>query len=102
MKKGDSLEIHFIYAPRSKDEAIFLNELKTRAAGLGNTTLYRLFLDKGGFAPADVAKEKLPEALTTYEFFICGTKQIVEGLLRNLRKEGVKRSRIHTEAFEFR
>lgn len=102
MDKGDDREVHFVYASRNEEEAIFLDELKARAEDLGNVTLHPLFSDKGEFARVDVAKEKLPEALTNYEYFICGPKPMVEGLMRDLKKEGIKRSQIHTEAFEFR
>ena len=102
MKKGDDRQIHFVYASRNKEEAIFLDELKACAAELGNITLYPLFSDKGEFARVDVAKEKLPEPLGAYEYFICGPKPMVDGLMKDLKKEGVRRAKIHTEAFEFR
>ncbi|MEM9627782.1 MAG: ferric reductase-like transmembrane domain-containing protein [Pseudomonadota bacterium] len=102
MEEGDDREIHFAYAARNKEEAIFLDELKSFAADLGNVTLYPLFSDEGDFARIDIAKERLPDQLSEYEYFICGPKPMVDGLMRDLRKEGVKRKRIHVEAFEFR
>ncbi len=102
MEKGDDRQIHFVYASRNKKEAIFLDELKARAAELGNIILYPLFSDEGEFARVDVAKEKLPEPLGSYEYFICGPKPMVDSLMKGLKQEGVQRTRIHTEAFEFR
>ena len=76
--------------------------LEARAAELGNVTLIPLFSDDGNFARGDKMKENLPDPLSTYEYFMCGPKPMVDGLMKDLRKEGVSRKKIHTEAFEFR
>ncbi len=102
MEKGDPRQIHLVYAAREAQDAIFLDELKTRAAELGSVTLVPLFSDEGNFARVDVMKQKLPDPLDSYDYFMCGPKQMVDGLMSDLRKEGVPRARIHTEAFEFR
>lgn len=102
MEVDDDRQIHFVYAARSKEEALFLDELTCRASELGNITLYPLFSDVGEFARVEIAKELLPGALDSFEYFICGPKPMVDGLMRDLKKEGVHRSKIHTEAFEFR
>ena len=102
MEPGDSRQIHLVYAAREKNDAIFLEELEARAAELGNVTLVPLFSDEGNFARVDMMKVKLPDPLGTYDYFLCGPKPMVDGLVKGLRKEGVQRHRIHTEAFEFR
>lgn len=102
MQKGDDRRIHLVYAAREEQDAIFLDELKTRAAELGNVTLVPLFSDEGNFARVDIMKTKLPDPLGTYDYFMCGPKPMVDGLMADLKKEGVARERIHTEAFEFR
>ena len=102
MDDGDDRDIHFAYAARNKEEALFLDELEAMAAERNNLTLYPLFSDEGDFARIDVAKERLPGTLTDYEYFICGPKPMVEGLMKDLKTEGVKRKAIHVEAFEFR
>ena len=76
--------------------------MKDRAAKLGNVTLVPLFSDEGNFARVDMMKQKLPDPLGTYDFFMCGPRPMIDGLIKDLRKEGVGRDRIHTEAFEFR
>jgi predicted ferric reductase len=65
-------------------------------------TLVPLFSDEGNFARVDMMKQKLPDPLDTYEYFMCGPKPMVDGIMKDLREEGVVRNRIHTEAFEFR
>lgn len=102
MEHGDRRQIHLVYAAREAQDAIFLEELKDRAAALGNVTLVPLFSDEGNFARVDMMKQKLPDPLDSYHYFMCGPKPMVEGITKGLRAEGVIRSNIHTEAFEFR
>lgn len=102
MQPGDPRQIHLVYAAREEKDAIFLDELKTRAAELGNVTLVPLFSDEGNFARVDMMQEKLPDALESYDYFMCGPKPMIDGLMQDLKKAGVPRARIHTEAFEFR
>lgn len=102
MQPDDDRQIHLVYAAREKQEAIFLEELEARAAELGNLTVVPLFSDEGNFARVDMMEEKLPDPLPSYEFFMCGPRPMVEGLRKDLKKAGVARSQIHTEAFEFR
>ena len=102
LEEDDSREIHFAYAARNKEEALFLDELTAIATERENATLYPLFSDEGDFARIDMAKKRLPSQLTDYEYFIYGLKPMVDGLVKDLKKEGVKRKRIHVEAFEFR
>lgn len=102
MKVGDDRQIHLVYAARDENDAIFLEELRERARLLSNVTLVPLFSDAGNFARVDMMKTKLPDPLNTYDYFLCGPKPMINGLMKDLKKEGVKRSRIYTEAFEFR
>lgn len=102
MKPGDDRKVTFIYAARNERDAIFLDELKTRSTELGNVELVSLFSDQGEFARVEVIQQKLPEPFTNYDYFLCGPKPMVEGIIADLRKAGVPRTRIHTEAFEFR
>lgn len=102
MTEDDDRDIHLVYAARDIKDAIFLEELKERAAALGNVKLVPLFSDEGNFARVDIMKTKLTDPLDTYDYFLCGPKPMVNGLIRDLGAEGVTRARIHTEAFEFR
>lgn len=102
MENDDDRHIHLVYAAREEQDAIFLDELKARAAELGNITLIPLFSEDGNFARVDKMKENLPDPLGSYEFFMCGPKPMIDGLMKDLKKEGVGRKNIHTEAFEFR
>ncbi|ABD56656.1 ferredoxin reductase family protein [Jannaschia sp. CCS1] len=102
MEPGDPRNIHLVYAAREEQDAIFLDELKARAAELGNVKLISLFSDNGEFARVDIMKQKLPDPLGTYDYFMCGPKPMIETIMKDLKAEGVGRSKIHTEAFEFR
>ena len=102
MDKGDNRNITFVYATRNKDEALFLDEIQTQANDLGNFRVISLLSDEGNFANIDVLKDTLDKALKEYDYFMCGPKPMVDGLMKDLKKSGVQRRRIHTEAFEFR
>ncbi len=102
MEPGDERDIHLVYAAREAQEAIFLDELRDHASRLENVTLVSLFSDEGNFARVDMMKQKLPDPLESYEYFMCGPKPMVDGIMKDLKAEGVPRDKIHTEAFEFR
>lgn len=76
--------------------------MKARAAELGNVTLVPLSSDQGEFARVNIMKERLSLPLTSYDYFLCGPKPMVDGLVSDLRKAKVRRQLIHIEAFEFR
>lgn len=102
MEEGDGRNIHLVYAARSADEALFLEELRDHAARVGNVKVIPLFSEEGQFARVDVMQEKLPDPLSSYDFFMCGPKPMLDGLIADLKKHGVGQEKIHTEAFEFR
>ncbi|MCP4303523.1 MAG: hypothetical protein GY788_01290 [bacterium] len=102
MQPGDRRDITFVYAVREKAEAAFLDEITRKAEELGNVKVVVLESNEGQFARVDVMKEKLAGVLNDYDFFLCGPKPMVNGITKDLRKEGVPTKKIHTEAFEFR
>lgn len=102
MQAGDPRQIHLVYAARNETDAIFLPELKERAKELGNVTIVPLFSDQKHFANVEAMKTRLPDALDTYEYFMCGPKPMTSAIMKDLKKAGVPRAKIHTEAFEFR
>lgn len=102
MDKGDNRNITFVYATRNKDEALFLNEIQTQANDLGNFRLNSLLSDEGNLANIDVLHDTLDKALKEYDYFMCGPKPMLDGLMKDLKESGVQRRRVHTEAFEFR
>ena len=102
MESGDARKVHLVYAARSADEALYLDELQEHEKRLGNVKIIPLFSDDGDFARVDAMQEKLPDPLASYDFFLCGPKPMLDGLMADLKKQGVGRANIHTEAFEFR
>ncbi len=102
MEPGDDREIVLVYAVRETKEAVFLDEIRERAATLGNVKVVLLQSNLGEFVRVDMMKTKLAEPLPGYEFFLCGPKPMVNGLVRDLGRAKVPRARIHTEAFELR
>ena len=102
MDKGDNRNVTFVYATRNKDEALFLDEIQKQADDLGNFRIISLLSDEGNFANIDVLKDTLDQSLKDYDYFMCGPKPMIDGLMKDLKASGVQRRRIHTEAFEFR
>ncbi|SIO15888.1 Predicted ferric reductase [Parasphingorhabdus marina DSM 22363] len=102
MQPDDVREVTLVYAVREKDEALFLDELLAKAAEMTNFRLVLLQSNEGEFARVDKMKENLSEPLSEYGYFLCGPKPMINGLTRDMRKAGVSRDAIHTEAFEFR
>ena len=102
MDKGDDRNVTFVYATRNKDEALFLDEIQKQANDLGTFRVISLLSDEGNFANIDVLKDTLDQPLTDYDYFMCGPKPMIDGLMKDLKASGVQRRRIHTEAFEFR
>ena len=79
-----------------------MNEIQKQADDLGNFRVISLLSDEGNFANIDVLNDTLDKALKEYDYFMCGPKPMVNGLMTDLKKSGVQRRRIHTETFEFR
>lgn len=102
MKTNDPRHIHLVYAVREASEALFLDELNEICANLPGVKIHPLYSDQNEFTRVDIMKERLPDPLRTYDYFMCGPKPMIDGLTRDLKSEGVARSSIHTEAFEFR
>ena len=102
LKADDAREITLVYAVREEKEALFLDELLQRAADHPNLKVVSLYSNQGEFARVDIMKTKIDGALTDYDFFLCGPKPMLKGLIKALKAEGVPSKSVHTEAFEFR
>ena len=102
MGLDDDRDIHLVYAVREKKEALFLDEISSKVSQLTGFKLVLLESKLGDYARVDIMKTKLPAPISEYDYYLCGPKSMVNGISNDLRKEGIVRSRIHTEAFEFR
>lgn len=102
MKKDDPREVILLYGVREKSEALFHDELEEIAKGHPKTKLVLLESNKGQFAKVEIMKTKLESSIKSYDYFLCGPKPMINGIVKDLVKEGVSRDKIHTEAFEFR
>lgn len=100
--KNDPREIMLIYGVREQKEALFLDEIKKLAKALPKTKIVLLESNKGQFAKIQMMKNKLKLPLESYEYFLCGPKTMINGVIKDLKNEGIPREKIHSEAFEFR
>lgn len=102
MAPDDTREIVLVYGVREEKEALFYNELRTFEKNLPNFKLVLLQSNKGEFAKVDIMMSKLAEPLGSYDYFLCGPRPMIDGVMKDLRKAGVGRTKLHSEAFEFR
>lgn len=102
MQPDDPRQLLLVYAVRDKAEALFLAELRQCEATIAGLRLVLLQSNRGEFAKIDTIRENAGFATQDAEYFLCGPKPMVTGLKKSLRTAGVSRSRIHSEAFEFR
>ena len=102
MQPDDPRQVLLVYALREKAEALFLDELRRCEAAIAGLRLALLQSNRGDFANIDTIRENVGFATQDAEYFLCGPKPMVTSLKKSLRAAGVSRSKIHSEAFEFR
>lgn len=102
MQPGDPRRVHLVYASRSKDDAIFLDEVQDHAERLGSVTVSSAFSDNGEFADVDTNEATLGGDISGHDVFMCGPAPMISALGKGFKAAGLSRSQIHTEAFEFR
>ncbi len=102
MKADDPREVVLVYGVREIGEALFHAELQSLSKKLPNFKLVTLQSNKGEFARVDIMKTRLGQPIASYDYFLCGPRPMVDGIMKDLRKAGVARHKLHSEAFEFR
>lgn len=102
IKKDDPREITLLYGVREQKEALFFDELKKLCKALPKTNIILLESNKGQFANVKDMKARLKSPLSSYDYFLCGPKPMLNAVKKDLKIEGVTRDKIHSEAFEFR
>ena len=90
------------YCVRSPKEALFFEELETRAAELGNVTIKRIDSNAGMQIDTATIEADLNEALNDWTYYLCGPKSMIATLSKGLKKRGTPSRDIHTEEFELR
>ncbi len=91
-----------VYGVREESEALFLDELLARQKDIEGFNLVLLESNKGEFVRVDIMKTKVDGGLGDYNYFLCGPKPMVDGVRKDLAREGVPKGQLHWEAFEFR
>ena len=102
MGPGHNRTIHLYYCVRAAREALFLDELETRAAQMGDVTITLLESDAGKLIDADVIDTDLGGALKDWSYYLCGPKPMTAAVSNGLAGKGVSGRHIHKEEFEFR
>jgi predicted ferric reductase len=95
-------DVHFHYTARTREEALFLDEI--RAAAKGNRGLkanVRFSAADGPLTADEIAHQAGPD-LPSREIYLCGPLPMVQAFARDFRSRGVPARRIHYEEFNFR
>lgn len=100
---GDTLEheVDFYYTVRTKEEALFLDEIDAAARRHGSFRADVRFSTKDG----SLTVEQIVNAkgrLTNEHIYLCGPIQMIEAFQKAFRRLGVPATRIHFEEFNFR
>lgn len=99
---NDTRDILLVYCVQENSQALFADEFSKAFKGHKNRRMIILQSNDGEFATADLLAEKAPFDLKDADIFLCGPKPLTVGLKKGLASAGVAKSRLHSEAFEFR
>jgi predicted ferric reductase len=94
-------QIDFFYTVRSRDEAVFADEIEAADRRHDFFTAHLVCSNTDGRLTAARIAEKCGD-LTQAEFYLCGPLAMTESLHQQLRAAGVSDRRIHFEEFNFR
>lgn len=102
MEKDDDRTISLFYAVRNINETTNLNEIKEKYLQIKGLKLFLLESDNEEYVNIDFIRTNTNENFDNMEIFICGPKAMTKSLIKEFKKEGIKRNKIHSEAFELR
>ena len=102
MTPGHGKTVRLYYGVRTAREALYLDELGSRAAEVGGVTIKLLESDAGARIDALAIGAEIGGELRGWSFYLCGPKPMVSAVRGGLARQGVPARRIHNEEFEFR
>lgn len=91
-------KVELFYSVKTKEEAVYADELQARAKQNSNLTLYIVDSSKDGLLTADGILSKVQTG-ADIAFLICGPPAMMKALRSQLRAAGVHNKQIHTEEF---
>ncbi len=94
-------DIYLIYSDNTRNQAVFIDEVKSYDSMNENLRTILHISDDQGFLNADQI-EKWVGGIEDTVFLICGPKPMRDALYKQLRKKGVKDSDIVFELFNFK
>ncbi len=106
-----SPHVHMCYLVKNRAEATFLNDIEQvaicsqfqgfRKFGLRGHAFEVQYSEETGRLKIAELAERVPH-FTDRNFFLCGPKPMVNGMITDLNSLGIKNSRIHVEEFNYR
>lgn len=102
MRPGHGRTVRLYWCVRSAREAVFLDEVRTRAESLGGVAVTLFDSQSGARLDADAIAAELGGDPKDWSCWLCGPKPLVTAVSTAMAARGVPRRRIHAEEFEFR
>lgn len=102
MRPGHGRTVRLYWCVRTAGEALFLDEVRARAAELGGVTVTLFDSQAGERLDADALAAELGGDPGGWSCWLCGPKPLVVAVSGAVAARGVPERRIHTEEFEFR
>lgn len=100
LKPDENYKIHLYYSTKTKEEAVFLDELTGIASKNEKFEVINWrSAESGRIRGQNIAE--LSGGLTDKEIFICGPALFMESLNKQFLDMGVKKERVHWENFNF-
>lgn len=91
-----------VYAVANHSVAVYLEELRTRAAALPHFTLLAHYSDEAGYVDRAYMESVVPQPFLDCLFMVCGPPPLMAGLRTLLADAGVSARQIIMEDFEIR
>lgn len=94
-------EVDFYYTVRTREEALFLDEIETASKqNLGLRAFVRFSIEQGSLTVEEVAQNA--GNLREREIYMCGPLGMVQAFAEKFKAQGVPAGKIHYEEFNFR
>ncbi len=98
-RRDDDAPVDLYYCVRHRDEAVFADELRSIEHRRPGLRVHLVVEDLEGPPTTDLIAQDI--SLDEAEILLCGPRVMIRALRKDLRAQGVPRSHIHLEDFEY-
>jgi predicted ferric reductase len=106
-KSGLDKPLTLIWANKTEDDIFLAHELDELIAKLPNLTIHHVLSHQSdydgltGYVNKDLLLKLIPHPTRNTHVMLCGPPPMMKSVRKELRRIGIRRSRIHTEKFSF-